>query len=384
MISDIRSNYDAIYRLFNFSKISSADFKKKLLKMASNKKNERPSQKTKEGQRLSAYTNKSSQCYDEQFANRIKKSRPDWFITPQEKKDANKKMFLEMATRGEKRPNKHKDPRGAIFSSYVNASQPTFDKKFRDQIKKINPEWIEKKSDIRKRELLKLAKTNKPKPNHKTPLGIFLADCIYKKNRKSFDKHFYEKLKKLRPDWFVSQKKNAEDTRSKILELSKNKKLNKKEIGKIIGRTFNDYLRKDNPRNAQFINKLKKIRPDFFVSRSEVATKDKQKVIDSVRKNIKTNVRKSRFYNWISADKKFKKEITRLSPNWYTPVAETKQKIEKIKKKIILIAKSGGRRPLQRDYTGRLLAGLVTKTSKRYNHEFHFKLKKMRPDWFKK
>lgn len=389
MISNINSNYESICKLFNFSEESTADiFKKKLLEIASNKKNERPPQKTKEGQRLSAYTGKLSPCYDEKFTNKIKKIRPDWFVTPQERKDANKKMFLEMAARGEKRPNKHKDLKGAIFSSYVNPSQPTFDKKFRDQIKKINPSWIEKKSDIRKKELLKLAKTKKPKPHWRTPLGIFFNDHVCKRSKRYFDLEFYEKLKKLKPDWFVSPNKKADDARSKILNLAKNKKLSKKEIKKIIGRTFLDYFKKNLPKNIQFLKKLKKIRPDFFVSRSDVATQDKQKIIDLAKNNInpnwKTKSERTRFYNWMTKDKKFREEIIKLSPIWYSPAYKTKQKIEKTKKKIILIAKSGRKRPVQKDYTGGLLTQLTTKTGKRYDFKFHSNLKKLRPDWFKK
>lgn len=78
MISNIDSNYNAICKLFNFSKESTADINKKiLLKMAKNGE-DRP--KNKLGYKLSEYTCSTRDCYDEEFTKEITNLRPDWFI----------------------------------------------------------------------------------------------------------------------------------------------------------------------------------------------------------------------------------------------------------------------------------------------------------------
>lgn len=321
MISNIDSNYKSICKLFNFSKkqkISSNFWKKKLIKLASSGA-EKPKYYSSEGRRLSSYVCKTSAAYDKKFTYKIKKIRSDWLDSQEERVKKNKKMFLEMAARGEKRPNKRKDPKGAIFSSYVCPSQPTFDKKFRDQIKKINPEWIEKKSDIKKNQLLRLAKKRKSRPNWNTPLGKFFADCIYRKDRKGFDKNLYEKLKKVRPNWFVSQHQLCEKKRQEILKLAKNKKLSKKDIQKKI-KTFVNYIQGKTRNDKDFVRKLKKIRPEFFVTRSQIAKQRKKEFFLLVEKNIRPNWMKkhrNRFHAWMRTDKNFRNKFLKLKPSWY-------------------------------------------------------------------
>lgn len=134
MINNIDSNYNAICKLFNFSKESTANFNKKiLLGMATNNEN-RPSVKTKIGMALSNYTLNGSSSYDPNFTKQIKGLRPDWFVSLLEKTNNNKKILLEMAKNGEKRPLR-KTKLGCALTNYITKSNKSYDDLFVKKIK---------------------------------------------------------------------------------------------------------------------------------------------------------------------------------------------------------------------------------------------------------
>lgn len=79
MISKIDSNYDAICKLFNFSKETTTDINKKLLLQMAKNGEDRPHWKLKISKSLTTYTSKKNKTYDPVFTEQIKKLRPDWF-----------------------------------------------------------------------------------------------------------------------------------------------------------------------------------------------------------------------------------------------------------------------------------------------------------------
>jgi len=184
-LSNIHTNYEAICKCFNFKReITSNSNKRILLDMA--KRNEpRPPQKTRLGQRLFAYTNSKGPCYDEKFTTKIKKIRPDWLITQYNIVQEKKQKLLDMAKNGEPRPKKGVHPLGTSLGTYTNKSQRgSYDPKFTKEIKKIRPDWFVSQTELanqKKKKLLNLAKSGKPRPSFKTELGKFLSERTTKK-----------------------------------------------------------------------------------------------------------------------------------------------------------------------------------------------------------
>lgn len=302
-------------------------------------------------------------------------------ISAKERVKNNKKMFIEMALNGEPRPNKHTHPMGAVFSSYTSPSQPTFDEKFTNTIKRIKPEWILPKYEIYKKTLIKLIKAKKPKPNFKTKEGSAFADFTNPK-RKSFDPKFYLFVKKNAPDWLESSMTMATKSKQKIIELAK-KGLSMNQIKQKI-KTFPNYMR-NNSCNKKFRQELKRIRPEFFLTRSEIACEKKKKALLFAKNNKKPDpVLLRHVYRWVHKDDKFREEMIRLSPSWYISKEQTNKKIENANKEIIKIIMSGAKKPDKKTYIGNRMSALFFTNGKSYNKEIHSLAKKKRPEWFRK
>lgn len=378
MISNINSNYYEICKLFNFSKESSADINKKILLEMASRNEPRPSQKTKLGCRLCAYTNPKNVMHDKEFTKKIKKIRPSWFVSVEERIRKNKELFLKMARRGDPRPNKKTHPLGAVFCSYVNPSQKsTFDKIFAADCKRANPSWFIKKSDVRRKELIKMAESNQPKPKYASKMGRILAELTRTDRRNKQNLKFYNLLRKKRPDWFIDQSDNKNKLQTKILKFASSG-LTKKQIKEKVGRKFDDYLK-----DEKFRKKLKKIRPDFFIFRKDLANEKKKKVLDFAIKNIRPDKKLlNAMYQWFNNDISFTKKFNKISPKWYKSKKQRDSDREKIKKKILLLAKSGKSRP--RGAMGTTFSNMTSSSSKSYDFEFRRLIKKIRPDWFRK
>jgi hypothetical protein len=318
MIVHIEASYKKILNMFDFEK-SALINKKILLKMA-RRGEKKPNTKIPIGSRLHSYTYHKSYCYDKEFTNNLKKIRPDWFITQYQIANNKKKQLIKMAKDGEKRPSKRTHPLGASLGTYVNKSQRgSYDPKFTKEIKKIRPDWFfpqTKLANQKKKELISLAKSGKPRPRFKTKLGQFLGERTTKKEYKNSD--FNKIIRKIRPDWFVTQ---AQTNKKKIIELAKSgrKKPNQKTK---FGMHYYSYLRN----NENFKKTLMNIRPDWFISRSEI--------------------------------------------------------VQMKKKKLLEMAKNGEKRPY--DNLGSCLSNYVGKGSGTYDAIFTKKIKKLRPDWFQK
>lgn len=323
-ISLVNSNYKTICALFNFSKAqveSSSDINKKNLIRMAKRGDKKPNIRTKIGSRLYSYIYKNSDCYDEQFTNKLKKIRPDWVLSQYEIANEKKKQLLEIAKRGKPRPKKHNHPLGANLGSYINKSQGLcYDPFFTKSLKKLRPDWFISQSEIankKKQKLLEMAKKGKPRPKFKTELGRFLGEQTTKKRSKN--EKFSKEIRRLRPDWFVT---NAELNRQKLLKIAKSGAKKPVQKKTRMGMLLRSYIRN----NTEFKKKLKKIRPDWFVSRSDIA-------------NMK-------------------------------------------KKKLLLMAKKGYKRKY--DALGQCLCNYIAKGTKTYDPVFTRTIKKLRPDWFRK
>lgn len=162
----------------------------------------RPQPKTHPlGFAVCSYTNKSSGAYDAQFHRKIRKIAPQWCVG-RDNAAKNKKELLAMAKRGESRPNCHKHRLGGVLCIYTNKNTRCYDKKFNREIRRIAPQWFIDTASEKKTILLAMARNREPKPNYrKHPLGNPLS-CYTQKSSKSYDREFNREIRKIAPQWF--------------------------------------------------------------------------------------------------------------------------------------------------------------------------------------
>jgi hypothetical protein len=318
MLTEVKNNYKSILKYFDFDEsISTAEYnKQKLIEMAKNGE-AKPNWKTKLGQKLSNYTSKSSVCYDPIFIKELKKIRSDWIANKSENFYKKKQKLILLAKNGKNKP-KERTKLGSAFATYTRKSSLVFDRKLTSILKNIRPDWFIKKSDVIKKELIKIAKSGKHRPNQKTKLGSSLSGLLY--NNLKFSKL----IKKLRPDWFVTQTQIANQMKQQLLNLAKNGK-NKPSQKTKLGTLFSNCKNKKSySYDPDFINEIKKIRPDWLV--------------------------RSSFTN---------------------------------RQKLITMAKNGENRPSRRKTKiGALLLNYTSKSCASYDADFDKTIRKLRPDWF--
>ena len=196
---------------------NSVEKKKKLLEMARNGE-DKPYWDSLLGYSLVSYISKYNDCYDVNFANEIKKIRPDWFIS-NNFADENKKKLLEMACNGEDKPHWKSSLRLAL-KSYTSESSGSYSYDFANEIKKIRPDWFipNNFADENKKKLLEMARKGENKPiQRKHPLGSALNYYICKSS-KSYDSHFIDTLIKINQSWIIHTN-TASEKKKKLLEM---------------------------------------------------------------------------------------------------------------------------------------------------------------------
>lgn len=73
---------------------------------------------------------------------------------------------------------------------------------FHDKLKKIRPDWFIKSSDSKKQKLIEMAKNGSDKPKTKEVLGAALSRYTNECDKNTFDPEFNDLIRKLCPDWF--------------------------------------------------------------------------------------------------------------------------------------------------------------------------------------
>jgi hypothetical protein len=81
-----------------------------------------------------------------------------------------------------------------------------------------------------------------------------------------------------------------------------------------------------------------------------------------------------------SYDPDFTRQIKKLRPDWLISKSDT---ANKKKQELLKIATSGKNRPIARSWLGRGLIKYTLKSQNSYDPVFHKQIKKLRPDWFK-
>lgn len=112
-----------------------------------------------------------------------------------------------MAKRGEPRPSQ-KTPIGRSLSQYTSPSSTAYKKEFHREMKRIRPDWFvsqKEKTQEKKKILLDMARKGLPRPSHdKTRLGQALSNYT-RKSSHVYDPEFDKTIRTLRPDWFTVQ-----------------------------------------------------------------------------------------------------------------------------------------------------------------------------------
>lgn len=118
--------------------------------------------------------------------------------------DHNKQLLLKMVRRGEPRPSQ-KTKIGKALSEYTKPSSSCRDSKFDRLIRKIRPDWFLSQTEIadqKKKELIKMAKNGEKRPSHdKTKLGQCLSNYT-RKSSPAYDPVFDKQIRKIAPHWF--------------------------------------------------------------------------------------------------------------------------------------------------------------------------------------
>jgi hypothetical protein len=178
-----------------------------------------------------------------------------------------KHLLLEMAARGETRPNRIRDPLGSCFFSYIKKSSSSYDHSFVRKLKKIAPAWMLFRSEFanqKKKQLLEMARKNCPKPDKYGPLGRALANYT-QKSCHSHDPAFTKQIRRLAPHWFVSQSEVANEKKLKLTKIAKRGGPKPNWRSDPLGRALANYTKKScHAYDPAFTKQIKKLAPHWF------------------------------------------------------------------------------------------------------------------------
>jgi hypothetical protein len=112
--------------------------------------------------------------------------------------------------------------------------------------------------------LAEMAGNGDPRPTQKTRIGRMLSEYT-KPSSVMYDAKFHKKMKKLRPDWFWSQTEVANQKKKELLRMAKNGEKRPSYEKTKLGQALSNYTRKSSPAyDAVFDKTIRKLRPDWF------------------------------------------------------------------------------------------------------------------------
>jgi hypothetical protein len=175
-----------------------------------------------------------------------------------------------------------------------------------------------KSSEIMKQKLVAMAKSVLKRPYHKTKEAKCLVNYT-NKSSSAYCPEFDKLIRKLRPNWFVS---TSEIMKQKLIKIAKNgiKKPGKTKEGKALC----SYTTKSSGCYCPEFDKLiRKLRPDWFASTSEIM---KHKLIKMAKNGLKRPYHKTKeaqalvsYTRFVSSAycPIFNKTIRKLAPSWF-------------------------------------------------------------------
>jgi hypothetical protein len=198
MISTVNSNYEMICKHFKFEKATFKNTKSILLAIAECG-SPRPHYATSLYIMLCSFTNKNNIQYDKDFNDKIRSTRPEWFVPRTRKSEVKKNKLLSLAKNKKPRPT-HKDKLYRELCDYTNKNNTSYDEDFDKKIRKLRPDWFYTRSDIAKINKIKILNL-KIKPKRSNKLGIALKNYISKSSQ-AYDPYFTRQVRILKPNWF--------------------------------------------------------------------------------------------------------------------------------------------------------------------------------------
>ena len=219
---------------------------------------DRPNSRSLLGMKLLSYIGKSSSSYDTEFDAEIRRLAPKWF---EDTARIAKYELIAMARRGEDRPNKRKHPLGAKLCSYTKKNGKCYDAEFDAQIRELAPNWFEDTSRINKDELIEMAKRGEDRPNWKLSLGVALRNYITK-NSKCYDAEFDAEIRELAPNWFEDTVRINKD---ELIAMAKRGEDRPVVYKHPLGGALIRYTNKSSSSyDAEFDAQIRELRPDWF------------------------------------------------------------------------------------------------------------------------
>jgi len=180
-----------------------------------------------------------------------------------------------------------------------------------------------------------------------------------------------------------SKETSADRNKKLLLEMAENGE-DKPHWKSKLGTSLQSYTSKKSY-DPIFNKKIRELRPDWFVTSSQVANLKKQKLLSMAKNKEKKPPQTSKLgkalkeYTTKSRNSYceiFTKQIKKLRPDWLAKGSDIK------KTKIIQLAKSGAKRPSCRTKIGNSFYGYTQKLNNSYDPDFTELIKKLRPDWF--
>jgi hypothetical protein len=233
----------------------------------------------------------------------------------------------------------------------------------------------------KKQQLMEMASVRAPKPHRLTPLGVALSNYTCKSYR-AYEPVFDKNIRRLAPQWFVSPSATSDRTKRRLLAMGakgKAKPLSRSQLG----RAFYGYIRKSgNSYDPVFDSEIRRVAPYWFESPAKVKRRlllemagqgrpkpDRETPLGQALKN---HTRKS----------DFAKEIKKLAPQWFVSKSDI---VDDNKRKLTEMAANKMPRPKQKTTKlGKVLCHYTQKTSTSYDPVFTNNIKKLAPHWFKK
>ena len=242
--------------------INSADKKQQILNLAKTGKPKPVYHKDLLAKCMSNYMKKKSGCYDAEFTKTIKKLRPEWF---QNTADANKKKIIQLAKSGKPKPLYRHSKLGTVLSHYISQSRNSYDEEFKNNLMKLRPDWFVDTAKIKKEQIIKMAEEGLPRPVYGKHLLAKSLITYIRPNHTAYDSAFTKKIKKLRPDWFVSRSDKAKQKKVQLLKMAQNNEPRPGQKKHPLGADLSRYTSTSNGSfDPAFNKKIRKIRPDWF------------------------------------------------------------------------------------------------------------------------
>ena len=266
-------NYDAVFeetildlRPDWFRNLRVVDKKNQLLEIAKEEGCKKPSKESSLGRSLREYVRVGGESYDVVFDKQIRKLAPHWFMDTAAE---SKKQLLQMAKNGQAKPIAGKHPLGSSLKNYTNPNNPCYDPIFDKQMSGLVPSWFVHPSEItdsKKQQLLEVAKNGEPRPSYnKHSLGIVLSHYT-KLGNDCYDPVFDKKIRKLRPDWFLSQSDIANNKKKQLIQIAICGDSRPSQSKHPLGVVLSQYTNSNNLcYDPIFDKEIRKLRPDWFV-----------------------------------------------------------------------------------------------------------------------